>query len=387
MIPEGWQGCKLGEISSVNMGQSPPSSSYNIENEGLPFLQGNADFGSRYPSIKTWCREPARIAAEGSILISVRAPVGEINIANNSICIGRGLASINAIKADQEFLYQYLQNIRQALEKLAQGSTFSAISGSQLKELSLILPPLPEQRKIAAVLSSVDRCIETTEAMIAKLKDLKKALMQELLTKGLPPEVAAKYGIKKSGKFKDSPLGKIPEEWNASKVGKLCKVLYGKSPISVKDQYGKFPVYGTSGISAWANKFMYDGETILIGRKGTLDNPIFIRGKIWVIDTAFYTTFKKNCYPKWLYYSLLRINLNRYSEFTSIPSLTRETIENIELLLPTLPEQSEIAAILSSLDMLIENKKEKENKLNSLKKALMQDLLTGKVRVKVDDVA
>ena len=206
-VPEGWSRSTLGKVAKLTMGQSPSSDTYNTENNGLPFFQGNADFGSRYPRARHWCNEPTKIANEKSILFSVRAPVGEVNIAPYKCCIGRGLAAIDGEKVHQEFLYQKLQYAKPQFQLLSQGSTFEAVNGSDLKEFDLVLPPVPEQQKIAAILSSVDDVIEKTRAQIDKLKDLKTGMMQELLTKGIGHT-----------EFKDSPVGRIPVGWDIGTI-------------------------------------------------------------------------------------------------------------------------------------------------------------------------
>ena len=104
-----WKECKLGDIAEINMGQSPKSEFYNQDKIGLPFLQGNRTFGLKYPYFDTYCSEPTKIAKHGEILFSVRAPVGDINIANDEICIGRGLCSINSKDKNNEFLYCFFR--------------------------------------------------------------------------------------------------------------------------------------------------------------------------------------------------------------------------------------------------------------------------------------
>ena len=212
VVPEGWEETKLGHVASLTMGQSPSSDTYNTEAVGLPFFQGKADFGSRSPKVRYWCSKPTKIADEGSILFSVRAPVGEVNITTATCCIGRGLSGIKAASADQEFLYQKLQYVKPLFALLSQGSTFEAVNGGEMKEFPLTLPPLPEQKKIAAILSSVDEVIEKTRAQIDKLKDLKTGMMQELLTKGIGP------GGVPHTEFKDSPVGRIPAGWSIQRL-------------------------------------------------------------------------------------------------------------------------------------------------------------------------
>ena len=148
---------KLGEICEINMGQSPDSSTYNEEKKGLPFFQGNADFGDYFPKVRIWCSNPAKIALPDDILISVRAPIGALNIANIQCCIGRGLAALTVNKqiCERGYLWYALGNKIDELNRKGTGSTFKAINKKILLETEIYLPLLAEQRKIAAVLDKV----------------------------------------------------------------------------------------------------------------------------------------------------------------------------------------------------------------------------------------
>ena len=148
----------LPEVAKIIMGQSPPSSSYNMSEEGLPFFQGKADFGDLYPTVRMFCTEPKKIAKAGDILISVRAPVGPTNVAQEKSCIGRGLAAIRGGKGiDARYLLYFLRFYEPKLVGEGKGSTFSAISRSDLESVRVPLPPLPEQQRIAAILAKADR--------------------------------------------------------------------------------------------------------------------------------------------------------------------------------------------------------------------------------------
>lgn len=148
----------LPEAATIIMGQSPPSTSYNVKREGLPFFQGKADFTDLYPTIRMFCTEPNKIAEAGDILISVRAPVGPTNIAPVKCCIGRGLAAIrNSENLEKLYLLYFLRFYEPKLIENGTGSTFDAISRSDLEAIQLPLPPLDEQKRIAAILSKADR--------------------------------------------------------------------------------------------------------------------------------------------------------------------------------------------------------------------------------------
>lgn len=175
-IPEEWEVVRLTSIANIIMGQSPPSKTYNEEGKGLPFLQGKAEFGKIYPNPKLYCSNPIKIAEKGDILISVRAPVGDVNIAPYKLCIGRGLASIRFSNdvADTEYYFYYFRQIKPYIENLGKGSTFKAVTKNDLDGLKIPLPPLEEQKKIAHVLMSIDKAIEAVDEAIKQAERIKK---------------------------------------------------------------------------------------------------------------------------------------------------------------------------------------------------------------------
>jgi len=164
------------------MGQSPPSTVVNEREIGTPFLQGNAEFTNEYPAPQKWVIKPLRLSRKGDILISVRAPVGEVNKADRVYCIGRGLGAISFKTIDEVFGWFGLIHWKYQLEHLSQGSTFEAISRDDLKNLLILIPTfLPEQRKIASILSKIDKTIEKEQQYKAKLQRIKRGLMEDLL--------------------------------------------------------------------------------------------------------------------------------------------------------------------------------------------------------------
>ena len=140
-IPEGWDDGILIDIANITMGQSPDGSSYNEVGEGMLFYQGSTDFGMRFPSVRQYTTAPSRFAKKGDILMSVRAPVGSINIANNDCCIGRGLSAINSKLGSISHLYYILNDLRIAFDQRnAAGTTFGSITKEDLCSLPIIIP-------------------------------------------------------------------------------------------------------------------------------------------------------------------------------------------------------------------------------------------------------
>ena len=140
-IPEGWEDSILSEIANITMGQSPDGSSYNEEGNGSVFYQGSTDFGIRFPSVRMFTTEPSRFAEKGDILMSVRAPVGDTNIANKDCCIGRGLAALNSKIGSITYLYFILDYLKAKFDLLnSVGTTFGAITKDELFTLPVIKP-------------------------------------------------------------------------------------------------------------------------------------------------------------------------------------------------------------------------------------------------------
>lgn len=173
---------KLGDVAKLVMGQSPASSSYNSDGNGLPFYQGNADFGKKHPTPKSWCTEPKKIAEAGDILLSVRAPVGAINIANEKCCIGRGLAAIrtNFHGISCGFLALVLQSRLAYLEAVSTGSTFKSIGRQALAACEVPLYPFEIQGQIVLQFNGIDSCLHNARVRLALLDALVKSRFVEM---------------------------------------------------------------------------------------------------------------------------------------------------------------------------------------------------------------
>src|SRR5438876_1030977 len=179
------QRTKLSNLATFNMGQSPSSSYISESEKGIPFLQGNAEFGPVYPEAHLYCQKPLKVAEKGDILISVRAPVGALNKTDQTYCIGRGLAAIHFVQALPSFGWHLLNYWAKDLNKTAQGSTFEAISKADLKNLLVFSLEKREHLSISSILDTLDTQIQQTEQLIAKLKQIKLGLLHGLLTCGI----------------------------------------------------------------------------------------------------------------------------------------------------------------------------------------------------------
>jgi len=263
-----------------------------------------------------------------------------------------------------QYLGYLLNNdiVRNQLFKLGQGHSVVHIYSSGLKKVKILLPPLPEQQKIAKVLSTWDKAIALQEQLITQKQALKKGLMQDLLT-----------GKKRFPGFE--------EEWEEVKLGDIFTIKNGKDYKHLGN--GEIPVYGTGGIMTYVDSFLYNGESVGIGRKGTIDKPFYLKGKFWTVDTLFYCVSFKSCIPKYLYYLFNTINWKTYNEASGVPSLSQSTIKSIKIRIPKISEQQKIASVLSNFDIEIEKLITHKKSLIQQKQGLMQQLLCGEKRVNV----
>ena len=186
----------LTEYCTLNMGQSPDSKTYNTQGNGLPFYQGNADFGETHPITRVWCSAPVKVAEEGDILISVRAPIGAMNMAVERCCIGRGLAALTPIrnKCSKQFLYYALQSKVDSLIAQGTGSTFKAISKKVLEATRIPAYSTIEQEQIAKSIGHVDSTIAARRKQLALLDQLVKSRFIELF--GDPKQNPKGYPVK-----------------------------------------------------------------------------------------------------------------------------------------------------------------------------------------------
>jgi type I restriction enzyme S subunit len=166
--------------------------------------------------------------------------------------------------------------------------------------------------------------------------------------------------------------------WNNRKIKEILSIGSGRDYKNLG--VGEVPVFGTGGLMTKVDSYLNDGETVCIGRKGTIDKPMYFKGKIWTVDTLFFTHSFKESDPKFVYYLFQRVNWKQHNEAGGVPSLSKSTIEQISLSLPPLPEQQKMASFLSAVDEKIQQLSRKKELLEQYKKGVMQQLFSGKLR-------
>lgn len=221
-----WQSYKnLGDVVTIIMGQSPSSDTYN-DKEGLPFFQGNADFGKEHPTVRVFCNSPIRIAEPNDILISVRAPIGAINIADRQCCIGRGLAAIRgANSVSNRFLYFFLTASKNTLISQGTGSTFKSIGKDALKNLQMPVFNLNEQERIVSELDLLAGIIDKQKQQLKELDTLAQSIFYDMF--GNPEYNEKGWGVKTMGEIGSLQRGSGLSKKNLVEEGFPC-ILYGQ---------------------------------------------------------------------------------------------------------------------------------------------------------------
>ena len=182
-VPEGWRVGTLGDICEITMGQSPPGKTYNEIGEGTPFYQGNRDFGFRFPTRRVYCTAPTRFAEEGDILLSVRAPVGNLNVAEERCAIGRGVAALRLKEKQHGYLYYLLRATQSGWNKFeAEGTVFGSANKSDVHGFKVVIPPNKLQEQFGSLVESSDDRIITNEKQSHTLAIIRDALLPKLMS-------------------------------------------------------------------------------------------------------------------------------------------------------------------------------------------------------------
>ena len=404
-VPEHWDVMPLKHGADVIMGQSP--SGEDIKDEGVtPFMQGNAEFGSKYPHSSYYCDNCSKHSRVGDILMSVRAPVGELNISDQVYGIGRGLCSIKSEKFDQGFLWFYLQKSKDDFNALANGSTFTAITVDTLNNYPILLPPLAEQEAIAAYLDArcadIDKVVATQQKRIALLQELKQSEITQAVTHGLNPDA----------RMKDSGvewIGMVPEDWELLRFKMLLreKMMYGANEAAECDD-PSYPRYiritdltddGKLRDETFkslepekAEPYLLEKGSLLFARSGATVGKTFLFNEDIKACFAGYlikAVFNDSAIPEYVYYyTQSKVYENwKNSIFiqATIQNIGAEKYANMPFLRPSVEEQQRIIEHLDrrcgEIDKQIGAVTKQIELLREYKQALITEVVTGKRKV------
>ncbi len=363
----------LKDVCAINMGQSPDSNSYNDNGDGVPFFQGNADFGERYPITRKWCTAPTKMAAPNDILISVRAPIGAMNYAKESCCIGRGLAALtpDKSKVSSEFIFWLMKCKNQELNSKGTGSTFKAIGRKVLEETLVPNITLEKQTEYSAILERVYAVIQARKTELQKLDELVKARFVELF-----------------GDQKTNPFG-----WEQCTIGECCTLKSGTSlPSEVENEGGPIPYIKVGDMNypgneryittssryvseSTAGKGLFEVGSILFPKRGGAigtNKKRMTKRPVCADLNVMGVSSKGRLRPEYLLAYFDMIDLGALSDGSSVPQINNKNIAPLVICMPPLELQEQFAAFVKQTDKSKLAVQQSLVKLELLKKALMQ---------------
>ena len=392
-----WKTVELKSIANVNMGQSPKSEYYNENSEGYPFLQGNKTFGDKYPTFELFTTDAKKIAKKDSVIMSVRAPVGDLNMSPKDLCIGRGICSLEMKKGSNEFLYYLLKaNIHQLINRQS-GTVFGSINKNDIETMELFIPVnTEEQNKITAILKSIDDKIDVLKKVNKNLEAIASNIFKNYFIDFEPFQELTLI---------DSNIGNIPKEWEFTKIENIIDVKDGThdSPSAID---GGFPLITSKHLNEYdvnkneANRISFEDYTninkrslvepfdILISMIGTVGNICYIMYD--EVDFAIKNVglFKTSQTPLIREYLLLYLKssiINHYIDSRLAGStqkyISLTELRNIPIVIPPNGVLKEFKNIVNPIFNNIKINHFEINNLIKLRDTLLPKLMSGEIDV------
>ncbi|MFB6059478.1 restriction endonuclease subunit S [Lactobacillus delbrueckii subsp. lactis] len=375
-----WEQCKLGDVAKITMGQSPNSKNYTDNPKDHILVQGNADMKDGQVHPRIWTTEITKIADKGDLILSVRAPVGDIGKTSYDVVIGRGVAAIKG----NEFIFQLLKRMKTVgyWTKYSTGSTFESINSLEINNAVINLPKEHEQNKVGKILSYMDHAITLHEEKKRQLERLKSALLKKMFAD------KSGYPVVRFKEFCD--------EWQGTKLRKISKIVRGASPRPISDPKW-FDNDSNVGWLRISDVTSQDGRIhhlkqhiskqgqaktrvisephLLLSIAATVGKPLINYVKIGVHDGFLIfiePQFDLEFMFQWL--EMFRPQWSKYGQPGSQINLNSDLVKNQIIYLPSREEQNQIGIFLNQIDSLINLHQQKINNINSVKKSLLQKM-------------
>ncbi|MEQ3307325.1 restriction endonuclease subunit S [Fusobacterium varium] len=395
-IKDGWIKSKLDKFIEIVMGQSPKSEFYNNQGIGMPFLQGNRTFGERFPYFDTYCTQNKKIANKEDIIMSVRAPVGDLNIATQDISIGRGVCALKAKNNQNQFLYYLLKyNIKNLINKES-GTVFGSVNKNDILGLEIIYPKdIKTQEKIASILSAFDDKIEINNEMNKTLEEMAQTLFKRwFIDFDFQNENGEPYKSS-GGKMVDSELGEIPEGWEVRELKSVlenrkekinnqkAKVLsaVNTGELKLSEEYFTKQVFSkdiSKYIQVSKYDFAYNPSRINIGSIG-----IFEEDYIGAVSPIYVVFRAENTYHWYFKYLIKTSNLRKEINSRAFGSVRQSlSYKDFSLIKVVYPSQDIISHFNNIYEILYKNQKKliKEIQfLTEIRDTLLPKLMSGEV--------
>jgi type I restriction enzyme S subunit len=250
------------------------------------------------------------------------------------------------------------------------GAVQAKLPIKNIQDIKVKAPSLSEQTKIASVLKSLDDKIEVNRRINDNLEQQAQALYKSWFVDFEPF---------RDQPFVESELGMIPQGWRVGTIGELLDIKYGKDHKKLSD--GEIPVYGSGGLMRKCECALYDGESVLIPRKGTLNNVMYVNEAFWTVDTMFYSKMREEHVAKYVHLLLQGKNMDEFNVGSAVPSMTTEILKNLEIIIPLSKTLQEFDGVAGSFYAEVEHAKRQSRSLADLRDALLPKLMSGEIDV------
>lgn len=384
--------CKIKDIAKVTMGQSPESIWYNSNGEGIPFLQGNRTFGDKYPTFDTWTKKVTKIGEPYSVIMSVRAPVGDINIIKEKVCLGRGVCSIQMKNGNQEFLYYLLKYVVSDIKNRESGTVFGSINRKDIEDIDVEIPKeIKNQIRISTILKEIDDKIELNN------KINKNLLEQALLVYKLFFVTGYDFNNKEQ------------KDWSIGTIADISeKIICGKTPSTKIDEYYgvEIPfitipdmhnnIYITHVERKLSKKGAETQKTKYLPKNSIMVSCIGTAGLVSITSELSQTNQQINSIiPKsnvpfsYIYLSMLAMGnlINKLGQSgTTLVNLNKEQFSKINILIPTNDVLKKFGEIVNPLFNSILLNQLQNEKLLKLRDSFLPKLMSGEIDVSKIDI-
>ncbi|HEP1454683.1 Type I restriction-modification system specificity subunit [Streptococcus pyogenes] len=372
-----WEEKELGDIVQITMGQSPSSQNYTTNPSDYILVQGNADIKNGYVFPRVWTTQITKQADKGDIILSVRAPVGDVGKTNYHVIIGRGVAAIKG----NEFIFQILKYLKEIgyWKRISTGSTFDSISSSDIKYAKIQIPSLPEQEAIGELFQTVDQLLQLQDQKLATLKEQK----QTFLRKMFPAQ---------GQKVPEIRLQGFDGEWEEKKLGEISRMFSGGTPnVGIPEYYnGNIPFIRSAEINSDQTELsitdkglsnssakLVEKNTLLYALYGATSGEVGLSRISGAINQAILAIIPEKKYSSlfiknWLYKQKSSI-IEKYLQGGQ-GNLSGSIVKELTIQFPSLSEQEAIGDFFQTLDQQIAQSEEKLTELKALKQTLLNRL-------------
>lgn len=360
-----WKECRLSEIIELVGGGTPKTSKSEYWDGDIPWLSivdfntGRKYVASAEKSITNLGlnESSAKKLNKGDIVISARGTVGVVAVLASSMAFNQSCYGIKAIEdlSFNDYVYYLLKDTILRLRQISHGGVFDTITRDTFHEIKISLPTLSEQAAIASVLSSLDDKIDLLHRQNETLEKMAETLFRQWFVE------------------------EAKEEWEKGILSDLIVVQYGKDHKALLD--GDIPVFGSGGIMRYADSAIYSEESVLIPRKGSLNNVVYIDTPFWTVDTMFYTMMKRNNIAKFIYHFVKKLDLASMNVGSAVPSMTTELLNNLPIELPPVSMLKKFESTVTPLFIRMKANRSQIVTLTKLRDSLLPKLMSGEIRV------